>query len=561
MKKVLLTKTQHIRVTAPDIIKKLQNPPVTTSSTAVNNASSIRGLHMPTNVITNTYMQRKSFQSIYEEIFKLLMRLPDKALQQRVIDAINGRSDKSAAAIFGPHNQCKQCSLNEQKPQKVNASTQTETETLTEIKLSAPREILEEIDETTTAAIDGNKETTTAEKASEATSVTKPRKRGRKRNTCVPQVVKRSAAQMALQEREDKQLTPLPPVKKNKLDDVVPSPASKTCDVQRRDSELSNGLGDLNFVEMCFQMDNYINNDNERTILTKMANELVGAHIMSEEGLLPIHDAILIGDVHGVQRQVFVWSKLKNMTDFNDLVSADGEDCLQLALTNDCEPEIVKVLLNAGVLPNYIYDDSNTAVHISIINNIHLESLRELMLQIDLNLLLQTNDDGYTALHIAVRHNRYKMAEIMCDIIDQRQLGAPIYRRTIDEDQETNNEQCAKAVETRDEKRFAKFYERICDRLEHNTEKLLRRQLKHEILNASEARAGNTSLFYAVEGDLEHICYFLLAHLSNPDEENLSGHSPKTYHYEFARVLRINLKVSRIMDKVVGILNGKTTTR
>lgn len=264
----------------------------------------------------------------------------------------------------------------------------------------------------------------------------------------------------------------------------------------------------------------------------------------------------MLGDVQRVQRQAYVWSKLKGNVDFNELVSVDGEDCLQLALTNDSDAEIVKVVLNAGVLPNHIYEDSNTALHIAIINNVQLESLRQLMLRIDLNLLLQRNDDGYTAFHIAVRHNRYKMAEIICDAIDQRQLGEPVYKRASNETHETHSDNNSKGTDVKDEKQFAKFYEHACDRLDNNKDKLLTHQLKRKIINASEARAGNVSLFYAIEGELEHFCYFLLAHLTNPDEENLSGHSPKSYHYEFARVLRINLKVSRIMDKVIGILNA-----
>lgn len=248
---------------------------------------------------------------------------------------------------------------------------------------------------------------------------------------------------------------------------------------------------------------------------------------------------------------------MKENVDFNELLSADGEDCLQLAITTDCDPEIVKIVLNAGVLPMHIYEESNTALHLAIINNIKLESLRQLMLQIDLNLLLQTNDDGYTALHIAVRHNHYKMAEIICNTIDQRQLGSPVYQRE-EPDHRGKTEESSKSLELKDEKSFAKFYERACDRLHHNKDKLLGRRLKNEILNASEARAGNACLFFAVEGEMEHFCYFLLAHLSDPDEENRSGHSPKSYHYEFARVLRISLKIARAMDKVIDILNGKS---
>ncbi|KAL7741827.1 hypothetical protein ACLKA6_012051 [Drosophila palustris] len=535
-----------------------------------------------TNVITNTYMQRKSYQSIYEDIFKLLMRLPDKALQQRVIDAINGRSSSDKSQVISDPTQCKNCSkkIKEEKPQKVNASTQTECIETKETRSKSPSTIKDthikvivkpelpplkkECPPATRPTI---VESTVDEKPAVNPPVKVPSKRGRKRNTCVPKVVKRSAAQMALQEREDKQLTPLQPIKKKKLESSVssPSPIETTISpnansLQRRDSIASNFsacLGDVNLNDFCDQIDDYINDGIQRTILTTMSNEFLISNVMSEEGLLPIHDAILKSNIQGVQRQVFVWSKMKQNVDFNELLSADGEDCLQLAITTDSDPEIVKIIINAGVLPMHIYEDSNTAVHLAIINNIKLDSLRQLMLHIDLNLLLQTNDDGYTALHIAVIHNRYKMAEMICNIIDQRQLGEPVYQRE-EPDGGKTADSCSKSLELRDEKTFAKFYERACDRLEHNKEKLMGRRLKNEILNASEARAGNVCLYYAVEGEKEHFCYFLLAHLSDPDEENLSGHSPKSYHYEFARVLRISLKIARIMDKAIGILNGKS---
>lgn len=567
MKKVLLTKTQQIHVTTPEIKTRPQPIGVTTTSPILN-PSSIRVKHMQSNVITNTYIQRKSFQSIYEDIFRLLMKLPDKALQQRVIDAINGRGDKST--ISDP-NQCKHCSKKEEKPLKVSASTQTETVDTKDIKTNFPPGNESHLKINVKPESSLKKECpainqSTANGTPVDPNVKAPRKRGRKRNTCVPQVVKRSAAQMALQEREDKQLTPLQQVKKKKVETPKPSPSPTTVisstnhsSLQRRDSVASNFsacLGDINLSEYCDEIDVFIKGGIQRTIITTMSNEFRISNIMSEEGLLPIHDAILKSNTQSFQRQVFVWTKMKDNVDLNDLLSADGEDCLQLAITNDCDPEIVKIVINAGVLPIHIYEDSNTAVHLAVINNIKLESLRQLMLHIDLNLLLQTNDDGYTALHIAVRHNRYKMAEIICDIVDQRLLGAPIYRREDVDD--TKAEDNNRSIALRDENKFAKFYERACDRLEQNKDKLLGRRLKSEILNASEARAGNSSLFYAVEGELEHICYFLLAHLSDPDDENLSGHSPKSYHYEFARVLRINLKIARIMDKVIGILNFKT---
>lgn len=231
MKKVLLTKSQQICVTTPEIKLKPQNG--VTPLPAIC-SSGVRVMSMQTNVITNTYIQRKSHQSIYEDIFKLLMRLPDKALQERVIDAINGRSDKSPISNV---NQCKQCLKgNEQNPQKVNVSTQTdanetlETKEETKNKSITPIKMESKVSVKESLSIKNENESTT-QSASQPPSIAAdskladipakvPRKRGRKRNTCVPQVVKRSAAQMALQEREDKQLTPLP-VKKKRIEPAV----------------------------------------------------------------------------------------------------------------------------------------------------------------------------------------------------------------------------------------------------------------------------------------------------------------------------------------------------
>lgn len=219
MKKVLLTKSQQICVTTPEIKLKPQNG--VTPLPAIC-SSGVRVMSMQTNVITNTYIQRKSHQSIYEDIFKLLMRIPDKALQERVIDAINGRSDKSPISNV---NQCKQCSNdNEQKPKKVNASTQTETnksEVTTKDELNGKFQEVPSIKNESTTQQASQPTNVAAESKPTDTSAKIPRKRGRKRNTCVPQVVKRSAAQMALQEREDKQLTPLPPVKKKRIEPPV----------------------------------------------------------------------------------------------------------------------------------------------------------------------------------------------------------------------------------------------------------------------------------------------------------------------------------------------------
>ncbi|XP_016924474.3 uncharacterized protein Charon [Drosophila suzukii] len=527
MKKVLLTKSQHIQ-------------PVVAggSDLLLSRQAAVVRVSIPAPLGTTTYIQRKSFQPVYEDIFKLLMRIPDKALVQRVIDAMNGHnnSDKIAISYQG-----KQCSCG---AQKVDASTQTETEPEEKpIKSIEKPAIKNESSEST-----GN--TTTTQESSSSTHVESllepikvPKKRGRKRNTCVPQVVKRSAAEMALQEREEKQLTPV--VTKKKKQDVSKSSSSgenlfSKATPQRRQSVLSDISLDLDELT---RVEDYINGSSKDRIIRIMANEFKKARIVSEEGLLPIHDEILNGDVYGVKRQMFVCHHAN--VDINELVSSDGEDCLELALTHDSDTEIISLILRAGCQTDHLYENSNTALHLAVINNINIESIRLLMRRIDLNSLLLTNDDGYTVLHLAVRNNQFLVAEAILDIIDERELGETVYRRT----QEVPN------ANESDEKAFARYYDRACERLELSKSKLKNRRHKMEVINASEVRGGNPPLFYAVEGEQEHLCYFLLAHLADPDEENLSRHSPKSFHYEYARTLRINLKVARIMEKVVGILN------
>ncbi|SPP79930.1 uncharacterized protein LOC117582089 [Drosophila guanche] len=533
MKKVLLPKTQRIqRVPSDTDLVLKQTAPVRVVARAV-----------PLN--SNAYIQRKSFQSIYEDIFRLLLRIPDKGMQQRVMDAINGHgSDKTSTTFTSQLKRQCYCGAS-----KANASTQTDEEPRPSISYrhhttpNSPQNMLLENDSPDSGAPSG-----TSPSPARSAPLIVGKKRGRKRNNCVPKVVKVSAAEQAQQEREDKQLTPVI-IKKKKLD--LPEPAIK--EIQRPISERRSSNISVTSISVCQgleEMDSYIENGPDKEQLKALAlrimtNEFKTARFLSPEGLLPIHDAILRGDINAVRRQIFTCTH--NHWNINEMLSSEGEDCLELALMNDADPELVTDLLKAGCLPNHIYENSNTALHIAVINNIDLESIRQLMLHIDLELLLKTNDDGYTALHLTVRHNQYNVAETILDCIDKRQLDdEPVYER---------------ATEVPDpkltpEKAFAKYYERACDRLELTKHRLKDRRLKMDILNAVESRAGNTPLFFAVEQEQEHFCYFLLAHLCDPDQENLSGHSPKSFHYEYARILRINLKISRIMDKVIGILNG-----
>ncbi|EDV31063.1 uncharacterized protein Dana_GF14730 [Drosophila ananassae] len=547
MKKVLLTKSQKVERIASGgelLPKNPLTPPLPIRVIAMTSSAPVS---------SNTYNQRKSFKPFFEDIFKSLMCIPDKALQQRVINAINGHNNNSSDKDTISH-QGKQCSCG---APKVDASTQTHWESDDGTKISQGQyvppkseknpaiknESVEPMKNTSPTDSNSNSSHTSTPITSPEVPVKVPKKRGRKRNTCVPQVVKRSAAEMALQEREEKQLTPVV-TKKKKLEVTNMAETQSNMFIktpERRNSSMSDislSLEDIGRVQ------GYIDGTSADLIHNVMAQEFVKAKVKSEEGLFPIHDYILRGDVFGVKRQVFVFPHVN--ADINALLSTDGEDCLQLALTNNVDAEIVSIIISAGCFLDHFYENSNTVIHLAVINNINLESVRVLMKHIDLNLLLEPNDDGYTALHLAVRYNQFHMAEAILDCIDERDLGEPIYRRTA----ETPN------TDGRDEKAFSKYYDRACDNLEQTKSRLKPRRMKLEVINASETRAGNTPLFYAIEGELEHFCYFLLAHLADPDQENFIGHSPKSYHYDYARNLRISLKVSRVMDKVIGLLNS-----
>lgn len=65
--------------------------------------------------------------------------------------------------------------------------------------------------------------------------------------------------------------------------------------LQRRDSDASNFsvyLNQINLTEFCDQIDDFINDDIQRTIYTTMSNEFLISHVMSEEGLLYVLNRI-----------------------------------------------------------------------------------------------------------------------------------------------------------------------------------------------------------------------------------------------------------------------------
>lgn len=150
--------------------------------------------------------------------------------------------------------------------------------------------------------------------------------------------------------------------------------------------------------------------------------------------------------------------------------------------------------MNKGLSPNTLDADSNTIVHLAILNDITVTSLDYLMKHIDLKLILTLNDDGYTPLHLAIRQDRYLLAECLLNVLDQRLLKKMFYKRPVDE-LETN--------EPLLKKHFKDYYEKKCLQMALDEEAdscvIDNPDLKQKLLQAGDRRSGNTALYFAID--------------------------------------------------------------
>lgn len=170
------------------------------------------------------------------------------------------------------------------------------------------------------------------------------------------------------------------------------------------------------------------------------------------------------------------------------------QDLLQLAINNNCGPDIINLLLTKGVNANTIDSQGNTVIHLSVLNDIDTTSLYHLMTHIDMKLLLALNNDGYTALQIAIRQDCYLLAECILNAMDKRLSGDVFYKRDYNI-LETDE----KIIKTN----FKNYYENVCLQMEADDDddrSIIRNDdLKVKLLQAPDMRSGNTALFFAIE--------------------------------------------------------------
>lgn len=110
-------------------------------------------------------------KSAYAELFRVVLQIPEKDVQLRILDAVNGKSS-SEQIIHAMCPNCKKTFGNSSNSFKENA-TQTDITEVVEPKSTGDQ--LSKVND----------------------PINSPLKRKRKRKVCLPQVVKRSHAQMA----------------------------------------------------------------------------------------------------------------------------------------------------------------------------------------------------------------------------------------------------------------------------------------------------------------------------------------------------------------------------
>ncbi|KNC31104.1 hypothetical protein FF38_06651 [Lucilia cuprina] len=395
------------------------------------------------------YQQRKRMLPEYKELFAALMKLPDKEMQNKLLAVINSHHS----------------------PREYR-TIETQTDPV-EIKDLLSKET-EEISIRETANGSGN-ETPNSKDSNASEEMVKKRKR--KRKVSLPQANKESRA---------KQLAKMNKPKTSMMNNDAAKPSAPNG--QQLNSPKRQRIDSFSISECSSDIVNIF--DDHQTNVIMEFNKL---NEPFENGLLPIQDGVVKNQTYKLSLHIPIWQTYIG-TDLNDILTEEDEDLLQLAVINMCDPSIISLLLEKGLNPNTFDAESNTIVHLAILNDITVKSLEHLMNKIELKLLLTLNDEGYTPLHLAIRQDRFLLAECMLNILDERLMKKVFYKRQLDELE--TDEKVLK-------KQFHNYYEKICLRMalddETNTSIIDNHDLKQKLLQAGDRRSGNTVLYFAID--------------------------------------------------------------
>ncbi|KAM7351254.1 charon [Cochliomyia hominivorax] len=457
------------------------------------------------------YEKRKRMLPEYKELFAALMKLSDKDMQKKLLSVINNHQTEYRSVET-------QTDLIEFK----------EATTTTEIN---SKEMFVEDSSPITELTNSNCKKDTQNRNDNFITVGEViKKRKRKRKVSLPQANKESRA---------KQLA-----KMNKPKIVLAS--GKSSETVAPAQENSSSTKRQRMASLCISECSLdIFNTFEDT-QTNYLWEWEHSNCPLENGLWPIQDAVVRNQINKLTLHIQI--QQKKGTDLNDIITEEDEDLLQLAVLNTCDPSIVNLLLEKNLNPNNLDADSNTIVHLAILNDITAASLEHLMKRIDMKLLLTLNDDGYTPLHLAIRQDRFLLAERLINVLDERLENKVFYNRKLDE---------LETDESLLRKQFKDYYEKVCLNMinDDDTITIYNHDLKQQLLQAGDRRSGNTALYFAIDNRYEHLIYFLLAHLTDPRTESLSGLDCKTYFSEYGKSLNLSFNIDNTMEKVIKLLS------
>ncbi|XP_049794697.1 B-cell lymphoma 3 protein-like [Schistocerca nitens] len=190
-----------------------------------------------------------------------------------------------------------------------------------------------------------------------------------------------------------------------------------------------------------------------------------------DQGNVPLHCAVLAGDINRIKRQCCV---LRARDYSLDICNNEGETPLHLAVIHKMT-EAVDILIKFGAKPQFRDKAANTSFHLAVQRDAHCPDILWRLLtapglrKTDLELF---NDDGYAPMHLCAMYD--KVEELRALISS----GADV--------------------------------------------------------NLKDTKSGRTPLFHAVETNSATCCRVLLHNGANSTEQNYAGHTPIIAASEFA---------------------------
>lgn len=187
------------------------------------------------------------------------------------------------------------------------------------------------------------------------------------------------------------------------------------------------------------------------------------------------------------------------------LTDTQVDDVLWAARTGDLEVwNILKKELDVTAALASSNDSGNTALHYAAANG-HLEFVRQVLPQANLEILLLQNESGNTPLHWAAFNGHLNVAEALVDRIEALEMQDEVTAKRLraEEDQREHQRHAEKNLEEKDESEDARKAE-----LAHHDEMQSERAL-WDVRN----KAGRGPMSEAQMTDREEVVQMLLSHL------------------------------------------------